>query len=327
MSMKLQTCFIFASVVAAFAIHSNEDEEQMSPVFTDDDLLDETDSLNLLQASVEMIKVQSKATTADDHEVVASEYNVASELQCMGEAKVAVESTTANIAPTIPLVEVRDSVSQTTSDDPPGAGTLRLFLQFSICLVVLDGIRRSLQLQTQKASQPKAAAVSQVMDQPSQKNAAASESAWVDMVNAARNADECSFKEALGRQDALWDRVDAWGCTALHFAAVGGSVAIAEALLKCGAEIDAFDVGDETPLHFAAREGHASMCELLVGAGAHIDAVSKDGLTPLAAAGFANKEQTCRALACCGAGVAGMLSDAELPTLIVSQIVQQVFAA
>jgi len=280
-----------------------------------------------------MMRTKSETVTPLDIEDVANEYNIANDLKCTREAKVAVQPAAPEVVPEIPQVEIDEIDILAKSDEPPGAATLRLVLQLLICLVVVDGTRRSLHLRRQKLS-PSAPSTSQptrdctggsIMAQPSQTDAAASESAWLDMVTAARNGDESSFNQALGHASLL-KCVDAWGCTALHFAVAGGSLAIVKGLIERGAEIDALDVGDETPLHFAARGGHASMCELLLNAGARIDAVSKDGLTPLAVAGFANQEQTCRALVRCGAGVAGM-SDAELPTLIVSHVFQQMFAA
>lgn len=326
MSMHLKIFFLFASITAAHAKTVQVKMHVMPSKYNQEALAldDESDEVSFLQAQVETVRRAQSDTIAADHEVVANEYNIADDLQCMGGAKASGESVAPSTAPMMAAVQISENDSKTGLDDPPGAGFLRSVLHFLIFLIVLDGVRRSLQLQKQKSSQPKGSVRHDIL-QPSQKDAAALESSWVDMVNAARTGDECNFSKALG-PNSLLKCVDAWGCTALHFAAVGGSVAIARGILEQGAEIDALDAGDETPLHFAAREGHASMCEFLLAAGASIDAVSKDSLTPLAVAGLANQEETCRALTRCGAGVAGM-SDAELPILIVSQLVKQMFVA
>jgi len=271
------------------------------------------DEVSLLQAAVETKSRSAKIAAPDD--TSADDYSYAADVKCTSDEGVAPSLTT----PT----QLAPADTEATPADPPGAGSLRLVLQTMIVLIVLDGIRRTLQLRQEKASKPRTTRSSKPQQTP--QDEAALESAWVDVVNAARTADEESFNKALTKQVPLM-HVDAWGCTALHFAAVGGSTAIATELLKRGLQVDALDAGDETALHLAARAGHASMCELFIGAGANIDTVSKEGLTPLAAAGFANQDETCRLLTKSGAGVGG-LSDAELPTVIVKLVVEQVMAA
>lgn len=285
-------------------------------VFANNQAFDMHDEVSLLQTAVETTKRSTKVAIPDDSS--ADDYSFAADVKCTSDEGVATEA-----APSVTTPMQLSLADPAEPADPPGAGALRLVLQSLIVLVVLDGIRRSLQLRQEKPSKPKTTRPSQPQQSP--QDEAALESAWVDVVNAARTADEESFNKALTKQVPLM-RVDAWGCTALHFAAVGGSTAIASELLKRGLQVDAPDAGDETALHIAARAGHASMCELFLGAGANIDTVSKEGLTPLAAAGFANQDQACRVLTKAGAGVAG-LSDAELPTVIVKLVVEQVMAA
>merc|ERR1719424_131439 len=237
--MFSHTTFLLANIIAAHAINNNQEGFALH---------DEAYGVSLLQGQVEMMKTKSETTTPLDDEVVANEYNVANDLKCPGEAKVAVESARIppHVAPVILQVEISETDTQTESDDPPGAAMLRLVLQLLICLVVVDGIRRSLQLRKQKPSpstnQPtRNCTGGTVIAQRSQRDAAASESAWFDMVTAARNADESSFNQAVGHESLL-TCVDAWGCTALHFAVAGGSLAIAKGLIARGAEIDALDV-------------------------------------------------------------------------------------
>ncbi len=83
---------------------------------------------------------------------------------------------------------------------------------------------------------------------------------------------------------------DAGGFTPLHYAARAGHVAVAEALLRAGAEADAATTaGGATPLHRAAYMGHTAMVQLLLlrgGAAPH--ARDAAGLTPLHKVGSAS---------------------------------------
>lgn len=73
-------------------------------------------------------------------------------------------------------------------------------------------------------------------------------------------------------------------CTALHMAARRGSVAIAEALLDCGAAIDVKDSLGDTPLRRAVNCGKIDVARLLLSRGADIRSKGNKGLTPLSAA-------------------------------------------
>jgi len=310
--MLLKITLLLASGIATLA-HIDEDEEH--------------DTFALLQATLEEKRVQRvQKPLADAFE--ADEYDVADPMKCANEKKVATESkvsddTSAVLAavPNEPTAALY-SAPQENSDDPPGASALRLVLQFMTLLIVLDGIRRGWQSK-HEVSIPKA--TTRILPKENQKDKAATTNAWITMVNAARSGDTCSFEKALIHSPPL-KHADAWGCTPLHFAALGGSATVTTELLKRGAEVDALDAGDETPLHIAARAGHTCICELLLSAGAKTDAVSKQGLTPLVVAGHASQEQACRLLADCGAGVGG-LTDLELPTLVVTEMVRKMIAA
>jgi len=202
--------------------------------------------------------------------------------------------------------------------DPAGASALRALLGVAIIAIVFDSMRRW-RLQKKEATK-----ANDDGSRPAKAAKSDSESTWLEMVNAASYADEAKFAKALQRGASV-SRTDTWGCSALHFAAAGGSTAIATELINRGAEVDALDASEETPLHFAARAGHAPVCEVLLDAGAKIDAVNVQDLTPFVVAGRASQESSCSLLADRGAGVAGM-SDEHLPPLVVSQLVRKVFA-
>jgi len=105
---------------------------------------------------------------------------------------------------------------------------------------------------------------------------------------------------------------DAWGTTALHAAAAGGSRIITELFLEFGALVDPVDAREETPLHLAARGGHVEVCELLVTRGASLSALNAENLTPLAVAGYAEQASVCKRLLELGASFEG-LPEEELP--------------
>ncbi|OSX68553.1 hypothetical protein BU14_2589s0001, partial [Porphyra umbilicalis] len=76
------------------------------------------------------------------------------------------------------------------------------------------------------------------------------------------------------------------GDSALHWAAVGGHVAVMEELLAAGADWavncrwDRFTIGWQ-PLHWAARGGRAPAIQVLLAAGADLHAKTHDGSTAL----------------------------------------------
>lgn len=82
--------------------------------------------------------------------------------------------------------------------------------------------------------------------------------------------------------------VDACGgvkrCTALHMAARRGFVAVADALLDCGADIEARDSQGDTPLRRAVNCGRPEVAALLLARGADPHSVGSRGLTPVLSA-------------------------------------------
>jgi len=275
----------------------------------------EFDATTLLQAQVQQKSAEALDGLKEEH---ASEYKLAETMACTTEK---VDNRPPMPASFVETASVPKAslvvVASTASDiDPPGAGVLRAVMQLMILFLVVDGIRRwnlqkqdALKLNTKKSAPT---------------NEANATAAWVDMVNSASNGDMKGFEKALIAKGQV-TRADAWGCTPLHFAAVGGSLAIATELLKHAVDVDALDASEETPLHLAARAGNAPICKLLLAAGAKMDAVNVQGMTPFVVAGHANAEPACRLLADHGAGVAG-LADDELPQMVVSQIVRKMFA-
>jgi uncharacterized protein len=75
-------------------------------------------------------------------------------------------------------------------------------------------------------------------------------------------------------------RVRGIGDTALHLAAIGGHVKVAEVLLAHGANVNATDGSKLTPLHRAAAYAPADLVALLLAHEADPDAKSWDGRTP-----------------------------------------------
>jgi hypothetical protein len=54
------------------------------------------------------------------------------------------------------------------------------------------------------------------------------------------------------------------GATALHYAALSGSVETVEGLLGLGATVDAMTHNGSTPLHWASGAGHLAVCQVLL---------------------------------------------------------------
>jgi truncated hemoglobin YjbI len=69
-------------------------------------------------------------------------------------------------------------------------------------------------------------------------------------------------------------------CSALHMAARRGNVLVAQALLKCGADVEARDKYGDTPLHRAVKCRQAEMVAFLLASGAVVQAKGRSGQTP-----------------------------------------------
>ena len=83
---------------------------------------------------------------------------------------------------------------------------------------------------------------------------------------------------------------DTFGRTPLHYAAQKNAVAIAEVLLKHGADPNAKNRDGQTPLHYAAQKNAVVMAEVLLKHGADPNAQAEYPtlLTPLAQAALTN---------------------------------------
>lgn len=79
------------------------------------------------------------------------------------------------------------------------------------------------------------------------------------------------------------------GVTPLYLAAETGNLALAEALVRLGADVDHGTANLDTPLFAAAREGYADLLGFLLAHDASIDEVDKDGRTALHHAAAANR--------------------------------------
>ncbi|KAH8592557.1 ankyrin repeat-containing domain protein [Bisporella sp. PMI_857] len=106
-----------------------------------------------------------------------------------------------------------------------------------------------------------------------------------------------------------WKYQDQQGCSALHFAASGGSDRTVQVILGSDADIDLPDTCGWTPLHWACRSGNRKTVQMLKDSGA--DSTRKDikGWTPLDVAMF------------CGNGSLGDLLQEETNRAEPKQIV------
>jgi len=148
------------------------------------------------------------------------------------------------------------------------------------------------------------------------------------------DTEECSTEEVIkmaqaireDRADALAKMVsanskllqarDAYGCTALHWAAHSGATACLRLLMTQSAvDVDAKDTWEETPLHFAARQGSVAACELLLFHGAGLNAVNSADEAPLMTAGKAGHMEACEFLLARGATV-GDCEDVAIPAVL-----------
>ena len=140
------------------------------------------------------------------------------------------------------------------------------------------------------------------------------------LVGACRTGDEdavnCLLDEARrvggGATPVELVRATARNTTALHAAAESGSVAVARALLECGAEVEHRRPDDDaTPLFLAARAGRPGMIAFLFSQGADIEALCKtadrreghDTVTPLVEAVMSDQAAAAARLIALGADV------------------------
>jgi ankyrin repeat protein/serine/threonine protein kinase len=86
---------------------------------------------------------------------------------------------------------------------------------------------------------------------------------------------------ALIEAGARVNDTDAYGRTALYYAARCGCERAVEALLDAGARVNDLDTNGWSPFHFAAASGNQAVLRALVAAGAVVNARNADGCTPL----------------------------------------------
>nr|XP_045014068.1 caskin-2 isoform X3 [Jaculus jaculus] len=92
----------------------------------------------------------------------------------------------------------------------------------------------------------------------------------------------CIPKELLGSTKRLnVNYQDADGFSALHHAALGGSLELIALLLEAQATVDIKDSNGMRPLHYAAWQGRLEPVRLLLRASAAVNAASLDGQIPL----------------------------------------------
>ncbi|MDP2439430.1 MAG: ankyrin repeat domain-containing protein [archaeon] len=103
------------------------------------------------------------------------------------------------------------------------------------------------------------------------------------------NNDEEAFQATL----TMWNqsgavasrRVDAEGCTGLHWAALYGRLSMVEHLLRAGADPNAVALaamhGKQTPLHWAVNQGRILVIEALLASGGDIDLRDDEGFDAL----------------------------------------------
>jgi ankyrin repeat protein len=95
-----------------------------------------------------------------------------------------------------------------------------------------------------------------------------------------------------------WTYTDQQGCSALHFAASGGSLEAVKLILSSGVDIDInlSDTQGWTPLHWACRNGDVGTVQLLIDSGADFKNETMQLWTPLDVAIFCGKDSLILAL-------------------------------
>lgn len=283
------------------------------------------DALSLLQGQMEAKKAQVRTVAPEDEEDSRYSSRVCSgpdscnkrelpssfkiSLPPLQEEAGASETVQTEISTSTPLV------SETTSTPTSLVGTV---LQALACLLIMDIVRRG------KAAKPVPQQTSNYVQSTTASPAASSAALFAAAITCDETTFEAQISGSNGRSKAA--QVDSWGCSALHYAAKGGSAQIVKRLLELRAWTEALDVWDETPLHIAARAGHVEVCQALLAAGARVDALNAEDNTPLVVAGRAEKKAVCSVLIGCGAGVAG-LDEEKVPSLVAELLHQQEHAA
>ena len=120
------------------------------------------------------------------------------------------------------------------------------------------------------------------------------------LVNTAKDQDVAAVR-ALLKQGAPVNASQPDGVTALHWAALGNNLQMADLLISSGARVNAADNYGVTPLSLACTNGNALLVEKLLKAGANPNAAQASGETALMTCTYAGALDAVRALLAFGA--------------------------
>lgn len=277
------------------------------PLDIEDDFADE--GLMLLQEKVELKKaaVKAKAVEFDDEEQGSYPSEICSNCKAPAPLKVSVPPSADESKVSHASAAVEAAVAP-VADVPKTTSYFGMALQVAALGLIMNVLRRS----AESKSAPEKTSQAPMISAPVKQSPS--------FLAAALDGDEVSF-QAQCKTRSQASQADTWGCTALHYAAKGGSVAIVKRLVELGAWLEALDVWDETPLHIAARAGHTDVCEALLAAGAQVDSLNAEEHTPLVVAGKADKAAVCSLLIRQGATVADLEHD-KVPSMV-ADLLQQ----
>jgi ankyrin repeat protein len=106
---------------------------------------------------------------------------------------------------------------------------------------------------------------------------------------------------------------DKYGYTPLHSAVRNGETAVAELLIKSGANLNAKNNNEDTPLHIAAWRRETAVAELLIKSGANLNAKNNNEDTPLHIAAWRRETAVAELLVKSGANVNAKNKNGKTP--------------